>query len=112
MPRKHKMYKLRYAQIPLTFVIAAMLLVVAVFSVINNRLASDIQLLKGQVADGNYAVSMKRKEVAEMAEKVQLASTDDFIATEARTQHGFLSEGEIRFVVVNPEVLWGEEGRP
>ena len=112
MPRKRQLYKLRYAQVPLIAVVAAMLLVVAVFSVINNRLSSDIQLLTGQVSEGTYAVNMKRKEVADMAEKLQLATTDDFIATEARTRHGFLSEGEIRFVVVNPEVLWGQEVRP
>ncbi len=112
MARRRQMYKLRYAQVPIVFVVAAMLMVVALFTVINLRLSGDIQLLTGQVSDGSYAVSMKQKEVADMAEKLQLASTDDFIANEARTQHGFLSEGEIRFVVVNPEVLWGEEVRP
>ncbi len=112
MARKRPLYKLRYIQVPAIAVVAAMLLVVAVFTIINNRLSQGIELLSGQVSDGNYAVSMKNKEVAQMAEKLQLASTDDFIATEARTQHGFLSEGEIRFVVVNPEVLWGEEARP
>ena len=112
MRSKHKLYKLRYVQVPWYVAAAAVTAVVAFFLVINHNLDKDIANLKGIVADGNYALSMKQKEVSELAQKVQLASTDDFIANEARTKHGFLAEGEIRFVVTNPEVLYGTEGAP
>ena len=113
MPRKRRqLYKLRYKQVPGIVVITAMIIVVAVFSVINNNLNRGIEQLRGMVEEGSYLVSMKQKEVSDLASKLELAATDDFIANEARTQYGYLAPGEIRFVVTNPEVLWGTETPP
>ena len=93
--------------------IAVMLaLVVIVFGVINIGLNRSIATLNRQVDEGSLLVAEKQKEVAELANRLQLASTDSFIANEARTRYGFLAPGEIRFVVTNPELLWGEEGPP
>ncbi|NLB38356.1 MAG: hypothetical protein GX810_03790, partial [Clostridiales bacterium] len=46
------------------------------------------------------------RSVSELSQKLQLTTRDDFIANEARTKYGYLSPGEIRYVVTNPEVLW------
>jgi cell division protein FtsB len=106
MPRKRRqLYKLRYKQVPGIVVVTAMIIVVAVFSVINNNLNRGIEQLRGMVEEGSYLVSMKQKEVSDLASKLELAATDDFIANEARTQYGYIFPGEIRFVVTNPEVL-------
>jgi cell division protein FtsB len=61
-----------------------------------------------QVEEASYLTAMKQKEVQDLALKLEMAGTDDFIANEARTQYGYLAPGEIRFIVTNKEALWGE----
>lgn len=112
LARKKSSYKLRYRQVPGILVLGMIALVVLVFGLINIRLNRGIEALKGQVEEGSLVVAAKQKELSELSSKLQLASTDAFIATEARTRYGYLAPGEIRFVVVNPELLWGEEGPP
>ena len=110
--KRSQLYKLRYQQVPAVTLVAVLLIIVAVFTVINSSLRREARGLQEMVAEGNRLVSAKQKEVSDLSSKVQLARTDEFIANEARTQYGYLSDGEIRFVVTNPEVLWGEEGMP
>ena len=107
---RNHLYRLRYVQVPFIVVLTAMLMIVAVFSLINTRLDSGISQLRGLVEDASYLTSMKQKEVQELALKLEMAGTDDFIANEARTQYGYLAPGEIRFIVTNKEALWGEPG--
>ncbi|MGI6726768.1 MAG: hypothetical protein ACOX62_11415 [Christensenellales bacterium] len=64
----------------------------------NRRLRVILSRAEDQVFD-------KEREVLRLSEQVRLASTDQFIANEARTKYGYLFPGEIRFVVLNPEVL-------
>ena len=104
--------KLRYRQVPAVVVLALLLVIIAVFSAVNMRLNRNIASLQGMVDEGSYLVALKQKELSELSKQVQLASTDDYIANLARTQYGYLSPGEIRFVVTNPEALWGKEGAP
>ncbi len=85
-----------------------MLIVIAVFSLINSRLDSGISQLRGLVEEASYLTAMKQKEVQELTLKLEMAGTDDFIANEARTQYGYLAPGEIRFIVTNKEALWGD----
>ena len=107
---RNHLYRLRYVQVPFIVVLTAMLMIVAVFSLINTRLDSGISQLRGLVEDASYLTSMKQKEVQELALKLEMTGTDDFIANEARTQYGYLAPGEIRFIVTNKEALWGEPG--
>lgn len=106
--RQNHLYRLRYVQVPGIVVLTAMLMVIAVFSLINSRLDSGISQLRGLVEEASYLTAMKQKEVYELALKLEMAGTDDFIANEARTQYGYLAPGEIRFIVTNKEALWGE----
>lgn len=108
--KRSRLSKLRYIQVPCYVLFTALFVVFALFSVINSNLRHQVSGLQEMVAEGNRLVADKQKEVADLANMVQLSSTDEFIANEARTQYGYLSEGEIRFVVTNPEVLWGEDG--
>lgn len=110
--RKKRSTRLRYRQVPAVAVLAVMIVIIAVFSVINIGLNQNINKLQGMVEEGSDLVALKQKEASELADKLKLAATDEFIASEARTRYGYLAPGEIRFVVTNPEVLWGEEGPP
>ncbi|NLC33363.1 MAG: hypothetical protein GX781_08705 [Clostridiales bacterium] len=110
--KRHNLYKLRYVQVPGIVLAAILFIIVAIFSVINNNINTQLKEWKALVDEGSYLVTLKQKEVVELADQLVLASTDEFIASEARTQYGYLAPGEIRFVVTNPEVLWGKEGAP
>lgn len=109
---RSRFYKLRYKQVPGIVLVTALFIIVAVFTVINSNLSNELSRLQEMVQEGSRLVASKQKEVANLAGRVQLAGTDEFIANEARTQYGYLADGEIRFVITNPEVLWGEEGLP
>lgn len=107
MAKANRLYRLRYVQVSSLLLVTILLMIIAVFSIINSRLDQGISHMKGLVDEASYLTSMQQKELQELQHKLQLATTDDFIANEARTQYGYLAPGEIRFVVTNPEVLWG-----
>lgn len=48
-------------------------------------------------------------ELKDMLEKV---GTDAFIENQARTMYGYMMPDEIRFVITNPEALYGSDGVP
>ena len=65
----------------------------------------NIEVLYDQLDQASDLVYEQEREILKLTEQVRLASTDQFIASEARTKYGYLFPGEIRFVVTNPEVL-------
>ncbi len=69
------------------------------------RYDQGIELLYDQLDEADDLVFEQEREILRLSEQVRLASTDQFIASEARTKYGYLFPGEIRFVVTNPEVL-------
>ena len=109
---RSRFYKLRYKQVPGIVLVTALFIIVAVFTVINSNLSSELNRLREMVQEGNRLVASKQREVARLTNEVQLSGTDEFIANEARTKYRYLADGEIRCVITNPEVLWGEEGLP
>ena len=57
-------------------------------------------------------LSARQTEQSDLENVLLIVDTDAYIEREARTQHGFMKPDEIRFVISNPEVLYGEEGVP
>lgn len=104
--------KLKTTRVPFLLVIALAFMIIAAGTMINMRLDYGLDQLRATVAEANYIVSQEQKKAEQLASKLKLAATDDFIANEARTQYGYLAEGEIRFVVTNPEVLWDNYTAP
>lgn len=73
--------------------------------VLADAMDKDIMRLRTTITKAEDLVFDKERDVLRMSEQVRLAQTDQFIANEARTKYGYLFPGEIRFVVLNPEVL-------
>ncbi|HOQ62637.1 MAG TPA: hypothetical protein PKZ39_01550, partial [Clostridia bacterium] len=67
------------------------------------RVEGENRRLRIVLSQAEDLVFEKEREVLRLSEQVRLASTDQFIANEARTKYGYLFPGEIRFVVLNPE---------
>ncbi len=99
------LYRIQTKRVPVVVVVAFAFLIVAVGSMVIRRIDWSIGRLKNIVAEAEYTLALQQKEVSELASKLQLSETDDFIASEARTKYGYLAEGEIRFIVLNPEAL-------
>ena len=55
---------------------------------------------------------MQQVHLQKLKDQLQRAESDAYIANIARTEYGYIAPGEIRFVITNPSVLWGEEGPP
>lgn len=73
--------------------------------VVAGSIDQDIEFLYDQLDQANDLLFEQEREILRLTEQVRLASTDQFIASEARSKYGYLFPGEIRFVVTNPEVL-------
>lgn len=102
----------RARRVPLVAVLAAVFVVLATGSMLNKKAEQEVKTRQAQLANARYEMELLKKRRDELKNQLAQAATDDFIATEARTKYGYLSDGEIRFVVTNPSVLWGPEGPP
>mgnify|MGYP001286632948 CR=1 FL=1 len=106
-PRKRRgsLYKLRAVSLPWYGVAAACIAVLIMGWVVAGNMDRGIEDLRLQIDQADDLVFARERDILRLTEQVRLASTDQFIASEARTKYGYLFPGEIRFVVTNPEVL-------
>ena len=106
-PRKRRgsLYKLRAVRLPCYGVAAACIAVLIMGWVVAGNMDRGIEDLRLQIDQADDLVFARERDILRLTEQVRLASTDQFIASEARTKYGYLFPGEIRFVVTNPEVL-------
>ena len=51
-------------------------------------------------------------EQADLKTQLETVGTDAFIENQARTMYGYMMPDEIRFVITNPEALYGEDEIP
>ena len=105
-------YRLRRQRVPGLVRASVLFMLAALFPAITAGLNRDLGQLREMAQEGGRLVAEKERQVNDLKNQLALAGTDEFIANEARTRYGYLADGEIRFVVTNPEVLWGEEGMP
>lgn len=93
-------------------VIAACACIVAGFFWYNNSLTDTIQELDAAYDDGKVRLAELQEEQTNLNEMLEAAGTDAFIENQARTLYGYMMPDEIRFVITNPEVLYGDEEIP
>lgn len=106
-PPKHRgaLYRLGRRRMPVYVLVVACCAILLMGWSLASRFDQGIDDLRFKIDQGDDLVFEKEREVLRLAEQVRLSTTDQFIASEARTKYGFLFPGEIRFVVTNPEVL-------
>ncbi len=112
MPVKKLLYRLKARRVPTVVVVALVFMIVAAGSMALNKLDRGISRLRATVSEADHALVSRQKALSELADRLELTATDEFIANEARTRYGYLAEGEIRFVVSNPQALWGPAPQP
>lgn len=92
-------------------VIVCACVMVAFFSY-NSTLSATQNELDATYNAATVRLNTLRAEKADLEEKLQTVGTDAFIENQARTMYGYMMPDEIRFVITNPEVLYGDEEIP
>ena len=62
--------------------------------------------------EGTVRLAEAQGKNAELEAMLETVGTDTFIENQARTLYGYMMPDEIRFVITNPEVLYGDEELP
>lgn len=86
--------------------------VLVAFFCYNNILNENLQEVETSYNDATVKLNRLNGENADLKEQLMIVGTDDFIETQARTMYGYMMPDEIRFVINNPEVLYGDEEIP
>ncbi|MBQ4639951.1 MAG: septum formation initiator family protein [Clostridia bacterium] len=92
----------------ITVLIIAVALVACALLLMDN-LDQQIDSLKADVKQAEVALRVAQQEQSEIKTEISNMNKDSYIIARAR-ELGYLMPGEIRFVVVNPEVLGDDPG--
>ena len=74
-----------------------------------NRMDGDIAVLEDIARETRLRQLAVETEKSEMQKELAIKDTDSYIREKARSMYGYLMQGEILFVVENPEALY-EDG--
>lgn len=100
----------RYIRVTTVLIVIALLFIA--YFIISGNIDRRINTM---IAEEN-SYMMQLQELQRIGRELTLelskAETDAFVENEARTKYGYLKPGEIRFVVTNPEVLYGDNPVP
>ena len=97
-------------RIKLIYVLAVAFVIVAGGIMAMNRLNGDIAVLEAEVVRVRLEKAAVNAEGSEMQKELAVKNDDSYIRNQARTMYRYLMQGEILFVVENPEVLY-EDGQ-
>ena len=87
--------------------LVAMFVIAACGMVALNRLNQDITVLEDVAKETQLKKLAVENEKSALQQEIAQKDTDAYIMEKARTLYGYLMPCEMRFVVVNPEVLYG-----
>ncbi len=95
-------------RVRLLYVLAAAFVIAAAAMMILNRLSGDIAVKQMEQSEIRQIANEVNAERSDLQQELIFLNTDAGIRKEAMAQ-GYLMPGQIRFVVVNPEALYGPE---
>ena len=94
---------------PVCVVVACLL---AVFLWFNGQLSQELKATDQASNERRVRLSRVQSEQTELKEKLELVGTEAYIENQARTVYGYMRPEESRFVITNPEVLYGTDEIP
>lgn len=86
--------------------------VLTAFFVCSGNLKSAVEELDEIGASQKQRLSDLKNEKADLAATLKEAGTDTFVENQARSLYGYMMPDEIRFVITNPEALYGDTEIP
>lgn len=96
-------------RIKLIYVLTAAFVIMACGIMTLNRMNGDIAVLEDTARETHLRQLEANAEQSEMQKELAIKDTDSYIRDKARSMYGYLMQGEILFVVENPEALY-EDG--
>lgn len=84
----------------------------AAFGWYNRSLNASLEELDGTLNSAQVRLTQLQGEQAELEAQAQSVGTDAFVENQARTLYGYIMPDEVRFVIDNPEALYGDEAIP
>ena len=96
-------------RIKLIYVLAAAFVIIAGGIMALNRMDGDIAVLEDIARETRLRQLAVETEKSEMQKELTIKDSDSYIREKARSMYGYLMQGEILFVVENPEALY-EDG--
>ena len=101
--------RLRIRLWPVCVLMAAALVAFLVYS---NQLNENITSLTDQIGQAQERLTSLQNEQKALDDTLAVVDTDSYIENQARTLYGYMRPDEIRFVITNPETLYGETQEP
>lgn len=96
-------------RIRLLYVVAAAFVIAASGLMVINRLDRDIAVMRDINTETRLAQVAASSQQSDYQQELAVKEDPNYIRTKAR-EYGYLMPGEMRFVVVNPEVLYDGDG--
>lgn len=93
-------------------VLAIMSCLFAVFLVASSQVNAGIHETEEKLSQKRVALTQAQTENIQLQDLLEAVGTDSFIENQARTMYGYMKPDEIRFVITNPEVLYGTDEVP
>lgn len=78
----------------------------------NQSLNKTLEELDTVSNDAKIRLTQLQGEQSELEAQVASVGTDAFVENQARTLYGYIMPDEVRFVIDNPEALYGDEPIP
>ena len=82
-------------------------LIVAVFGFVFHANSVDMKTARQQEAALQQTLNRLQNDQLELTGQIKQVGTNSYIETRAREDYAFLKPGELRFEIINPEVLEG-----
>lgn len=92
--------------------LAAVACILTAFLIYSGSLQKDVNELNAMYEQDKLRVEDMKNQRTELQETLTAAGKDKFVENQARKLYGYMMQDEIRFVITNPEALYGEEGVP
>ncbi len=99
-------------RIKLIYVLAIAFVIAAGGIMALNRMEGDIAVLEDTARETRLRQLAVEAEKSEMQKELAVKDSDSYIREKARSMYGYLMQGEILFVVENPEALYEEGEMP
>lgn len=104
------MKKMRRISWPLLLV--ALAVIGFLFALKNGGIRASIEQINKDESQSRLQLSSEQRVQMSLEAELAMADTDEYIENQARTRFGYLKPGELRFVITNPEALYGGEETP
>ena len=99
-------------RIKLIYVAAAAFVIMAGGIMTLNRMDGEIAVLEDKARETRLEQLAVDTQKSEMQKELAVKDSDSYIREKARSMYGYLMQGEILFVVENPEVLYEDGEAP